>query len=660
MKSLKVITGVCALFLAGAVSAWSQSIPVNTKIGKISYTEAEMLSYSLDTSAVALVLCEDRNIVLDIDSYLRITKTTYVHERIKILKEEGKSYADYKIPYYRGDDPEIVNEIKVSTYNVVNGVIQETKLARKYIFNEKATSNLGFISFSAPEVKVGSVIEVSYKIESPRYWEIGDIVFQRSIPVNFVEVKFDYVNFFYFNKMARGFLKPTSSFSGEGRTMPLAGYQSYNYTLNKEVYSLKDAPALKNESYSFCPSQYRAAISYELSSISIPGQVVKNYSLRWENVDDTFRDSPVLKRCHDNNKHFEGYAKAVQGIEDEKEVIAAVRNAVLKDIKWDEKRGMVPQELSKSYKEGIANAASINAVVASALNHLGYTTSPVLIKRRSSGFLASFYVSTEAFDTFILQVKTPSGQVYYLDAATKNGYVNVLPIDFLVANARLLPIDKSAASWVDLSSLERNMQNVVVTAKLQEDGLVSGDVKVTAYNETAYSAKSYYARFSSDDEVIEDMEKDDDVEILSLTHDFSYSPEAVIQYSFEQENVESGEFLYIKPFVTTFHSESSFRNPTREIPIEFPYKENITYQYTLEIPEGYVVDQLPASSRLGSSAMNSQAQIVSVETDPHHVTIRFTYRNNSILISQDKYQDVRAYWEQICNLYKSTIVLRKI
>ena len=82
-----------AFCMLSFMTVHAQSIPVNTKYGKVSREEVEMTSYQLDTSAVALVLYEDLNMIIDFNATGGFSLVRKKHMRIKILKEEGLDWA---------------------------------------------------------------------------------------------------------------------------------------------------------------------------------------------------------------------------------------------------------------------------------------------------------------------------------------------------------------------------------------------------------------------------------------------------------------------------------------------------------------------------------------------------------------------------------------
>lgn len=644
------------LLLAG-LPLWAQQIPINPKPGKVSGEEVSMTGYAPDTSATALILYEKRWISVDVGASLTQERRMEVYRRIKILKEDGKSYADFKLAY--DVDSERILGIKVTTYNEENGKVKSTKLDRKYIFTENVTGSLNTVSFSAADVRVGSVVEVSYTLSSDRYWDVGDIFFQYGIPVNRMDLLFDYAEFYTFNKATHGRVPIDYKYDSAPVTVPL-GTNPLTYTLYTDSYSVHDVPAFKDTGYCYCPDLYRASVSYELSRFSVVGVVDRHYSMEWTDVDAAIRKSDIFKECKARCKYVEEYKAALDGLENEAEKLAAVRNAVIAKVEWNKQRGLVPESSSKAYKEGRAGSATLNALLSSALNELGFKANPVMVKSRTDGMLVDFYVSTDAFSTFILQVEAPSGKIYYMDAASPSGYVNVLPPALLADKARLIPLDGSAATWVDLSSLTRNTIGVTASETLSPDGEAEGHSLIMAFNECSYEIRDHALSFSSEEEQIKDIEEDEHLEITSFSCDKEeYRSSTKLEYDYTREHASSGDRIYWKPFHTAFHTDAAFRSPERSIPIEFPFKESIQYQMMLTIPEGYAVESLPesASVRCEGAAISYQFQVRNSAAGV--LSVLFRYQNNEMFLQPEGYPSLRDFWGRLCDVYNTTIVLRK-
>ena len=138
MAALSVI-----FFSVGALQLSAQSVKVDGRFGKVSDAEVMMEAYPLDTSAVAVVLCENGSIRMSVRSDGALVSTLSYNVRYKILKEDGVRYADFEIPYYWLPElKETVSGINVVSYNNVGGKTVESKMPRNLIFQEFVSDNL--------------------------------------------------------------------------------------------------------------------------------------------------------------------------------------------------------------------------------------------------------------------------------------------------------------------------------------------------------------------------------------------------------------------------------------------------------------------------------------------------------------------------------------
>jgi hypothetical protein len=649
-KTAFLIAALTFSFLAAA-----QTIPVNPKFGSVSDAEIDMTVYSPDTSAVAVMLYREYTMDLVISEVSGvIVKDITVHERIKVLKEEGKRFGDFSFLYLNSNSTkEAYSGVKVETFNRENGKVVRTKMSKKFDFDEKYAEDVRRRSFSAENVKVGSVIEVAYKFSSPRYYAIDDIDIQLTIPVNQTHIEVGYAEYFGVNRTQRGSV-PTR-YRKDNRIANLPGATSYE--VNLDVFDAVDVPALPAESHSFCPDQYRGAITYDLSSVVIPGVVFESISMKWPDVDKAISESDIFRVCKGKFRDAKELEAALTGVEGDEARIAAVRNYVVGKVKWDEESQLVPDDAREILKRGSGSDADINALTASALNTLGYTAEPVMIRRRTSGMLIDHHISLRSFDTFILRVTAPGGQgPWYLDAARDEGYLNVLNPLFLVEKARVIPFNGSG-EWVDLTNLTRSHVSELVKMRMEPDGTLTGSAQIVANQEDSYLVKAHYNSFDTEDAFLEDIESDEHIEITAFEIKKEYGPTAEISYSFEKEN-EAGSLLYIQPVLSSFHSSSDFRKEERKLPVDFPYPESITYSFSLEIPEGYVVEELPEKVGLTFPSLEGRIQFATQQVG-NIVSVLYRASLGKMLVLPEEYADLRLFWETAIGVEKSTIVLKK-
>ena len=655
-----IISLLCFCVSAIAQSLFAQHIPVQTKFGSVSKEELELTSYDLDTSAVALYLYKNYEVEVAISPERGgFVQRVNVHDRIKILKEAGKKYADYEFHYiFDNDVKEEFKGLKVETYNLEDGNIVKTKMSKKYKFDEKFADGVRRLAFTAENVKVGSVIEVTYTFETPRYSSVDDIMLQSSIPINFIETSFARPQYFTFNKTQRS-TEPVEYKQDAEVSVTYFGSSSLSYTVYTDFFTARDMPALQDESFCYKPSQYLSRIIYDIRGVHVPGVYNRDFNANWATVDQQLVEAGLVKECFAKFKEKEALEAAISGIEDEEEKIVAIRNFVTDRVKWDDNVRKLPGSVKDALKKGIGNSADINVLTASALNACGFLAEPVLLRRRTSGNLVIIQVTASAYDAMILKITSPaSGKEWYLDAVRRDGYLNVLAPHYLVSEARL--INKSGIGmWVDLTSLYKSKVNEVVTGEINADGLFAGTSKISAQGSDSYVIKDHYHDAESEEAYLEEQQNDEGLEELTdFTIESGYSPATAISYNFEKEFDKSGDLMYVKPFLSTYIPDSAFRKEKRKIPVDFPYPYDIAYTCMITIPEGWAVEEMPASISLSCPPVNGKI-IFTCQNITDKIIVRYHFTLNSRLIQPEEYPDLRAFWEQAVNTEKSVIVLKK-
>ena len=102
------------------------------KFGKISADDLKIKSYSLDSSASAIIIADigSSQIKGNMKGWFSIEFTHF--KRIHIMKKNGYDIADVEILLYRdGNNEEELRTLKAHTYNLENGKIVETKVDAK-------------------------------------------------------------------------------------------------------------------------------------------------------------------------------------------------------------------------------------------------------------------------------------------------------------------------------------------------------------------------------------------------------------------------------------------------------------------------------------------------------------------------------------------------
>jgi hypothetical protein len=650
----KIILCAVVIILAGLQVA-AQTIPINKRWGKVSKEEVEMTEYQLDTAATALILFEKKHVTVDFNSTGDIGQTIDVHKRIKILKEDGIDWGDFVIMRYLSSTArESVLGIEVVTYNMENGKVVTTKMSKDFIYEEEYSSNYHKISFYAQDVKVGSVIEVKYKVTSDIYWTIDDIYFQKTIPVNMSEVEVRVPGMFTFNKKLRGSHHVDYETDIEPRSIG-----AYQYEMGVDKFRTVDVPAFKYEPYIYYHDQFFLAASYDIRSLNIPGSMTQEYGVTWGDVDVSYRDSDIMTRFR-SHCHFKDQVDALpKDATDDPARIASAVTLVKDNVVWNERYRVTPEPLAQVVKARSGSNADINCLIAGCLREMGYTVDMVFVKFRTSGHLLDFQPERFPFDTFILKVTAEDGSEYFLDGGSNHAYINVLPPDFLVPNARMIKYS-GTGHWVDLTKLSRNSTVQTINATLTDDMRLQGSYVAKYTGVRSYAAKENYADYADEDAYISDIESDYGVEIdeAAFKEAKDYSASTSVEFTFYKDLDTAGDYIYVNPFLERFHSADSFQSIDREYPLDFPSAYAITYLFTFTIPEGYAVDQLPENKSFRFDPIGSNVRCISAVRG-NTVQVSYSFTLGKMFCEVAHYKDLRTYWQYLAEIYDSVLVLKK-
>ena len=654
MKCLKFFS-IVLLFSSGVMHA--QTIPVDTRSGRVSEAECAMTTYPLDTAAAALVLFEDHTLKIDFDVSEGVPLMyTFHRERVKILKEEEKDRCDFEFYVSRDpDDLESLTNISVVTYNLENGKVVSTKLPRNNIFRTRENDHYDKVTFAAQNVKVGSVVEIQFNRCTARFRDIPDFYFQRNIPVNKCVYTLKLPRWLQFKAITRGETSYSIKESSEGG-LDLGTFFPGN-TLDVTEYTAVDIRSLDREPGLYCPRQYRSSMSVVVSGLRFPS-LYKDYSTTWYDVDKQVLDSPIIGQIKANCRFEKEVDQALQGKETPQEQLAAIIALVRGKVQWNESFRLVPAEASKVLRDRSGDSADINALVASAARHAGFNVAPVLLRCRSNGILMNILPDTDAFDKMILRFELSDGTALYVDAADPDGWFNLLPDNDLVTQARVVPLD-GPGYWVDLSNLSRNVTQYTVSAELTPDGVMKGTAKAAYAGVPSYEFKEAVRKLDSEEKILELLEKECSAEVEDFVSEGldEYSDHASMQYSFERSCDVTGETVFVNPFLEHFHSQTLFRAEERKLPVDFQYQEQIIYSFRLILPEGYTVEQIPERRRIASALPSSAVLMASAKDNV--VTLTYRFELGTLLCPPQDYADARAYWTALLDLGEQMIVVKK-
>ena len=193
------------------------------------------------------------------------------HIRTRILSGAGIRWAEERIPLYQEANMyEQVVDVDAVTYNIEHGAVQKTPLDPSTIYEEKINESWIQKKFAMPDVRAGSIIDVSYKIKSPYIFNFHDWEFQKRIPVMYSEYQVKLIPFYEYTWILQGADKFDVFQSYEDKGMPrhfgsTGAYSDNTYYDMVYTFGMKDVPAFEDEEYITSINDYILKIDFQLA-----------------------------------------------------------------------------------------------------------------------------------------------------------------------------------------------------------------------------------------------------------------------------------------------------------------------------------------------------------------------------------------------------------
>jgi hypothetical protein len=620
------------------------------ELGKVTIDELKETRHPKDTSAVAAILYKKCKIKWD-NSIGQVYVETEV--KMKIYKKEGYDYANVEETYYTGSD-EALNFTDVATYNFVNGQVVKTKLKKEGEFKEELSKDVVMKKIALADVKEGSIIEYKIKRYSNNTFRLVDFYFQEEIPINNIELTVEYPDRFYYSKNLTGYLSPQI-------TDDIFNDINSKYVQIRCIYKLKDVNAFKDEGFVNNIDNYRSRIRFELASIKNSLGVSENISTDWETLVKKIYESEYFGDELKKTGYFEKDIDALMnGLTTQDEKIAAVFNHVRTKMTWDEDFGFTCNDgVKKAYLTSKGNVAEINLMLTSMLRYVGFNANPIILSTRAHGI--SLFPSVAAFNYVISGVEL-NERVILLDATSKNALPDILPIRDLNWYGRIIRKNGSLSD-IDLMPKSNSKDVVSIMGSINDKGEITGKIRDQYFDYNAFSFRQEH-NAKSKETYIEKFEKDHqglEIGEYEVQNNTDLSKPIVENYGFTSTNsVEIiGDKMYVSPFLFFTKTENPFKQETREYPIDFIYPNQDKFNISLIIPEGYVVELLPAA-KVVSMPDNLANFKYNISSNGNQIQVLYTLDTNEAIIGAEHYEELKMFYKEIVDKQTEKIVLKKI
>lgn len=659
-----------ALLGALALCTNAQESPF-LKFGKITAETFQRKIYSIDSAASAVVLSDVGDAAIEGNSNGWFSVLTTRHKVVHILNKNGYTEADVEIPLYVNGmgSEERLDDVKAVTYNLEGGQIIVSKLEGKNVFTERRSKNRIIKKFTLPNVKEGCIIEFQYKVFSDFIEHIDPWVFQGSAPALWSEFKFSVPQFFNYAFLSRGYVrlflsdkKDRSTSFTVRETGGATRSESYTFTSGVTDYRwiMKDVPELKEENYTSSLENHVAKIEFQLSSQSSPLSP-HDYRGTWTGLtkglltSDYFGSGIKGSNGWLSDELKPMFASTSSELEKAQKIYKYIRDGY---TCTDQNSIYTEQSLKNTFKTKKGRSSEINLLLTAMLRNAGIKAEPVILSRASRGYVYDLYPMITRFNYVVTQV-TVGSKVIYLDASHNHlGFGKLLP-DCYNGHARIVN-EEATPLYLMADSLRERKVTSLFLAKGDKGGWKGYMSQTPGYYESYRLREKIKEK--GEPEFFKGIQKDfgSDVKIengrvdslvsyddpIGIAYDLSYAPES--------ENV-----MYINPMFGEGYKKNPFAAAERFYPVEMPYAIDETYVLTMEVPEGYVVDELPKQVLAKYDEEGVSFFEYRLQQSENTISLRSRIKLTRTFYEPDEYEGLRAFFAMVVKKHGEQIVFKK-
>ncbi|MBF9143502.1 DUF3857 domain-containing protein [Hymenobacter properus] len=670
-----LLTAACL----GAFTARAQPEPV--KFGQVDKADLTAAPFVADSAATAVVLCDfGRSRMEGKGDGLQVVFERVT--RIKILKKAGFENATVEIPlYHREADQEKVSNLRGFTYNLVNGVVEKTKLEPTGAFLENRTPTINIQKFTLPNVREGSVIEYAYTLRSDFLFNFQDWTFQRDVPVRWSEYRVSIPAFYKYKIIYQGGRPFDVDVAKAGVTsltidnkIPLSaglsggissGTVGITAPTEEHQWVLKNVPAFREEPYMTTARDYVARLDFELTAEQWSATDYHDLTGTWDKInarllaDEDFggrlsRSGPLKDQVLPLTTQYPAVADR----------IAAVRQLVMAAVRYDGRDRCFAQEpLRKAYDAHRGSAADVNLLLIAALRDAGIDAHPLILSTRDHGRVSQEFPLLERFNYVVAAVPQADGKDLLVDATEPLLPCGVLPTRCLNRVGRLVMKKDADGRWVDLTPSHRQVRFQQINLTLDAQGGLSGKVHDERGGYAGANARAELASLGEKKYLAGLLQRHEGWAVPKLTvgQTDAVDKPFTLDYEFRQPATDNAAAttLYLSPLSDFGPGQNPFRHEDRSFSVDFGMLQEETVMVTLTLPAGYELAALPKPAVVDLPEQGGRFIYSVAAVSPGVVQLTSRLNLRKPVYAAAEYASLRELYSQLMARQAEKLVIQK-
>lgn len=645
--------------------------------GKVSPKDFKTTRYELDTSAGAAIISDVGSSAFESGNewFIQVYKR---YKRVHILKKSGYDVANVTIHLYMdGNDEEKIASLKAVTYNLEDGKVVETKLENKAVFTDKIDKHNIIKKFTFPAVKEGSIIEYSYTINSEFPYRLRPWAFQdENFPVLWSEYEISLPEYYEYIFLSQGYNPFHIKDSENSR-------QTFNFRMNadgaygsssqrtesvsvtpgitRHRWVVKDVAPLKEENYVTTLDNHINFIEFQLSALRYPNEQVRPVMSTWAKLtEELTKDESFGGQLDKSNNFFsDKVGELIKGAASDKDKAVNIYDWVRDNfICTDYSAVYTDQTLKTTFTKKSGSVAEINLLLVAMLRQAKVQAVPVLLSTRSHGKMYPLYPIRSKMNYVVVNVKI-DGEEYNMDATRP--FLGFGKLHTSSYNGFARKVNETADMLTfDADSLKEMSVTGIFIAK-DDAGKLTGHFQQQATYFESYELRAK-VKEKGEEAYFKELSKGflSDIELRNgkLEQLKDYTKPVVIEYDFTLPDNDEGGMIYLNPMFSQGLKANPFKSAERKYPVEMPYVPDINYTLSMQLPEGYTIEDIPKSTIVKYNDGEGIFQYI-VGKQENMLQLRCRVKLGRAQYAPEEYEHLRTFFDMIVKKQAEQIVIKK-
>jgi len=313
------------------------------------------------------------------------------------------------------------------------------------------------------------------------------------------------------------------------------------------------------------------------------------------------------------------------------------------------------------YKKRSGTVGDVNLLLTALLRRKGIHASPVLLSTRDYGYNYPGYPVMDRLNYVICRIEI-DGTVYFLDASHANLGFGNLPGDCYNGHARIISRTDSASIYFMADSIkERKFTMVNIVNDPKKKGILTGSYQSVPGQLESYEIRSAIAE-KGETKYFEEIKTAarNEADIFNSWIDSLKDPEkpVKVESEFILKTGDNTDIIYFNPVLWAGYDRNPFAAAIRKYPVEMPYPINNTYALTMEIPDGFQVEELPKMTRVAYNGGEGFFEYL-IQKNENSLQLRCSLQLKKANFDPDDYNSLREFFGFVVKKENEQIVFKR-